>query len=167
MDAAAEIFEDKFKQILDRHAPIKIFQVRKNFTPFLSSETKLLMEERKVLKEEMTKNGDIVLAKDVNAKIKEIRTAIIKDEKEYYAKGLSDKVDITTAWKTANELLGNVKNQAPTAIKDTGDDGKPETITNPSNLASKFNNYFREKEKKLRQKTDKPPIIPPTQRLRK
>ena len=55
LDKAAEIFEEKFRTTLDKHAPIKVFQMRKNYAPYLSQETKLLMEERKVLKEEMTK----------------------------------------------------------------------------------------------------------------
>ena len=73
IDAAAEIFEDKFKHILDKHAPIKIFQMRKHYTPYLTEETKLLMDERKVLKEEMTKHGDKDLAKEVRLKNKEIK----------------------------------------------------------------------------------------------
>ena len=51
---------------------------------------------------------------------KEIEKSIKKDEKEYFENGLSDKVDVSTAWKTANELLGSNTNLAPTAIKEVG-----------------------------------------------
>ena len=44
---------------------------------------------------------------------------------------MSDKVDVSTAWKTANELLGNTKNLAPTAIKEVGRNGVTDIVTNP------------------------------------
>ena len=46
LDSAAELFEEKFKSLIDKHAPIKVFQMRRNYSPFLKEETKLLMEER-------------------------------------------------------------------------------------------------------------------------
>ena len=141
--------------------------MRKNYTPYLREETKLLMEERKVLKEEMTRQGDKVLAKEVKLISKEIKKAVKNDENEYYERGLDDKVDVSTAWKTANELLGNIKNLAPTAIKVIGNDGMTETVTNPQKLATLFNKYFRRKVETLRAKTNNPPVIPPSERLRK
>ena len=166
IDSAAEVFEKMFRQIIDAHAPIKVFQMRKNYTPYLSEETKLLMKEQKILKEEMTINGDIVLAKEVRAISKEIVKSIKKDEKEYFENGLSDKVDVSTAWKTANELLGNQKNLAPTAIKEVGENGVTEIVKNPEKLATLFNKFFRNKIKKLREKSSHQPTLHPTQRLR-
>ena len=167
LDSAAELFETKFKSIIDKHAQIKVFQMRRNYCPFLKEETKLLIDERKVLKEEMTRQGDITLAKEVRLLNRKIGKAIKADEKEYYEVGLDDKVDVSTAWKTANELLGNKRNLAPTGIKVVNKEGHVDNITNPLKLATLFNNYFRTKVKKLRQRTDKPPKIPPTERLRR
>ena len=62
--------------VLDKHAPIKVFQMRKHYSPFLSNETKLLIDERKVLKEEMTKKGDISLAKEVRILNRTIKKSI-------------------------------------------------------------------------------------------
>ena len=166
LDEAANLFEEKFKFILDRHAPITVFQMRKNYIPYVKKETKLLMAERKVLKEEATRTGDMVLAMEAKKKDKEIKDAVIKDEKEYYELGFDDNAEVTIAWKKANELLGNIKNLSPTAIKHTKDNGEVEIVTNPQNLASMFNNFFREKVEKLRMKTDQPPKIQPVERLR-
>ena len=58
LEEAAKIFEEDFRAILDKHAPVKKFQVRKNYLPYASEETKLLFEERKILKEESIKTGD-------------------------------------------------------------------------------------------------------------
>ena len=78
------MFECMFRKILDKHAPVKVFQMRKNYTPYLREETKLLMEEQKVLKEEMTRTGDLTLAKELKVLSKEIEKSIKKDDKEYF-----------------------------------------------------------------------------------
>ena len=49
----------EFADISVRHAGID--QVRKNYVPYLREETKLLMKERNVLKEEATKHSDPIL----------------------------------------------------------------------------------------------------------
>ena len=43
---AAEKFTAKLNRILDRHAPIKVFQTCTRFAPWLSKETKEIMKER-------------------------------------------------------------------------------------------------------------------------
>ena len=167
LDTAAEIFQNQFRIILDKHAPIKIYQMRRNYSPYLKKETKLLMEEHKILKEEMTKHGDTDLAKEIKALSKEIVKAVKADEKDYYETGLGDKVDVYTAWRTANELLGSHKNLAPTAIKEIGMNGEVEIVRNPQKLATMFNKFFRRKVQRLRTKTEsKLPTISPTKRLR-
>ena len=67
-----------FKTNLDKHGPVKVFQMRKNYTPYLREETKLLMEEQKVLKEEMTRTGDLTLAKELKVLSKDIEKSIKK-----------------------------------------------------------------------------------------
>ena len=46
IDEAAELFQKIFTSVLDKHAPVKVIQIRKNYIPYLSKETKLLMKER-------------------------------------------------------------------------------------------------------------------------
>ena len=64
LNEAAEIFQELFCHVLDRHAPRKVFQTRKNYLPYISEEIKLLMKERDALKEEATKHGDNELLKE-------------------------------------------------------------------------------------------------------
>ena len=61
IDQAAQVFQDMFTFLLDRYAPVKVFHIRKHYVPYLSEETKLLMEERDSLKLEATKKKDPVL----------------------------------------------------------------------------------------------------------
>ena len=46
VDDAAEKFETMFKKILDIHAPERKIQMRRNYQPFVSEETKNLIIER-------------------------------------------------------------------------------------------------------------------------
>ena len=46
LEGAAEVFENKFKAIIDKHAPIKKNQMRNNYSPFVSESTKLLNQEK-------------------------------------------------------------------------------------------------------------------------
>ena len=44
-DEATEIFTEKLTKVLDKHAPMKTFQIRKNYAPWLSEESKLLIKK--------------------------------------------------------------------------------------------------------------------------
>ena len=46
INEASALFSGMFGSILNKHAPLKIFQVRNNYSPWLSKGTKLLMKER-------------------------------------------------------------------------------------------------------------------------
>ena len=87
---------------------------------------------------------------------------------DYFENKFNDKEDSSNAWRTANELLGTVKNLSPTAIIHTENEGDPpELITNPAKLAKIFNEFFINKVKKLRAKSGKVPSSDPVLRLRK
>ena len=51
LDLATEIFTQKFRWVLNVHAPWIIFQQRKFYTPWLTENTKKLMIERNQLKQ--------------------------------------------------------------------------------------------------------------------
>ena len=58
VNLANSIFEEKFLEILEQEAPMKNFQHRKNYKSWIGQDTKLLIEERNLAKEEarITKN---------------------------------------------------------------------------------------------------------------
>ena len=167
IDAAAEAFENIFKHILNEHAPMKVFHMRKNYNPYVSEETKELILNRKALQEEAAKTKCKVLKKEFNRLCKETKKAVIKDEEEFYKKGFEDGVDSSKAWRTANELLGTVKNLSPSVIvhQEEGEDS-PELVTSPLKIATIFNKYFKNKITTLRQKTATDATIEPTTRLK-
>ena len=145
VEKAAEVFEKSFKTILDKHAPVKTFQMRKHYSPYVSEETKILMKERNALKELATTTNDKAAEKEFKKKGKLIKKALKEDEKKYFQKDFGEKMDVSSAWRTARNILGQNMNLAPTAIKATNEDGEFEMVTNPKKLANMFNNFFRRK----------------------
>ena len=165
VENAAEEFEIQFRAILDKHAPVTTFQMRKNYSPFLTAETKELIKGRDSWKEIATKNGYKSAHKIAKSLGKEIKKAVLNDEKEYFKKDFGDKEDTSKAWRTAKVIMGMNKNLMPTSIKRQGENGELEIVTNPLKLAQMFNTYFKSKVDRLRAQTNKPPIIAPEERL--
>ena len=108
-----------------------------------------------------------ILMKEFKFQCKEVNKAVAKDDKEYFEKGFDDGMDSAKAWRTANELLGTIKNLSPTATVHQADgEDSPELINNPLKMATIFINFVRLKITKLRQKTATEATIAPTTRLR-
>ena len=108
-----EMLGNIFKSVLNKHAPMKVFQMRKNYNPCVSEETRELILNRKALQEEAAKTKCKILMREFNYQCKEVKKAIAKDEKEYFENGFDDGMDSAKAWRTANELLGTVQNHKP------------------------------------------------------
>ena len=90
IDDAARLFQNIFSEVLDRHAPVKIFQTRKNYVPYLSDDMKRQLKERDVLKEEATKTGDIVLMEEYRKKRNLIKGKLAHEKTKYYTEKLHD-----------------------------------------------------------------------------
>ena len=123
------------------------------------------MSERNKLKEKAITDGDKNAEIEFKRKGKEIKKALIEDEKLYYMNDFTENKDLSATWRTAKVLLGENTNLAPTAIKTTLENGEVEVVTSPKKLANIFNKYFRRKIELLREKTNKEPEIPPCERL--
>ena len=167
MDGAAEKFETMFKKVLDNHAPERKIQMRSNYHPFISEETKILITERRNLQLRAITSDCKQLKKEFNRKNKEVKRRMKEDKKNYFEEKFKE-CDSKNVWRTANELLGSVKNLSPTNIlhKEEGD-CNPKMVNNPERIASIFNDFFVQKVKNLRQKSRKEPLTHPVERLRK
>ena len=162
IDDAARLFQEIFTQVLDKHAPVKMFQTRKNYVPYLSEDMKRLLKERDVLKEEATKTGDKVLFEEYKKKRNLIKGNLAKEKLKHYTQGLYDeKITTKKAWKLVNSMLGKVDNKSPTKIQ-----FENKIISNPKGLANAFNKIFQTKVKKLRDITNNDTIkVDPKVRL--
>ena len=99
---------------LIRHAPVKIFQTRTNYLPYLSDDVKRLMEERKALKEEASRTGDADLFEEYKLKRNMIKMSLPTEEERFYKEKLStEKITTKKAWKLVYEMLGQVNSKSP------------------------------------------------------
>ena len=161
IDGAAEAFRNEFLAILNYHAPVKTIQIRRKYCPYLSIETKALMNERNILQKEASDKCDPTLLDEFKKKAKEVKKSVTKDKKVGKSKNLSDQASSKEVWGYVRNILGSTKNLSPTAVKD----GDGALVTNPSKVASIFNTYFLEKVRLLRMKTNAPPKVDPVTRL--
>merc|ERR1712030_97520 len=105
IEEAAFIFENNFRKILDKFAPIKVFQMRKNYTSYLSDKTKEMIKSRNSWKELAATKGYKSAEKFTKELGKEIKKDAAEFKKIYFNKDFSDCGDRSSAWKTAKILL--------------------------------------------------------------
>ena len=113
------------------------------------------MKERDALKEEATKNGDIILLKEYRKFRNKVCRSLSKDRSDYSRnKLLGDKLSVKESWKVVNGILGKASNKTPSKIK-----FNDKIISNPRALAEAFSTIFKEKVDNLRAVTEIQPKI--------
>ena len=162
LDEAAEKFQDMFGAILDKHAPVKVYQIRKHYVPYLSEEAKLLMEERDCLKTEATQTKDKTLLDEFKNKRNETKEKVEEDRIEYNKKEFEETRSSNDVWKSAYKILGQDSNKAPSQICENG-----RLINAPEEMANTFNEIFINKVNNIREKVrNHDAKINPIQRLK-
>ena len=127
-------------------APVKVIQVRNNYSPWISDETKKKMEERDLAQKtaEQTKSGD-----DWNnyKRLRNNVNSVLRGEKKrWQAKKLEGCLeDTSSTWKHVKQFLGWNTGGPPTRLLDNG-----ELVTKPTGLAKTMNQFFIKKVKDLR-----------------
>ena len=147
---AAEKFTDIFSRVADNHAPIKVFQTRPNYAPWVSDATKQLMSDRNDLKKESVRSAD----PEVLRKYKSLRNVIKEinenEKSDYYGdkfKAADDENNSKKMWGLAFEILKSKSNLSPTQLNI---EGVPSS--NPKMMANEFNRIFINNVKRLRTK---------------
>ena len=166
INEASALFSGIFGSILNKHAPLKVFQVRNNYIPWLSAETKQMILARDELQKE-------AINEDCNEKYSaykrlrnRINTKMETDEIEYYrTKFYQENPSISTQWKTANDYLNTSKrsySNTPNIIRHEG-----KTFTAPREIANAINDTFLKKVKDLRAQLSDNVETDPKERLSK
>ena len=148
VDAATELLVEKLTQVLDSLAPIKTIQVRSNYVPGLSEETKMLQRDRNKAQEKAALSDDPEdwrqyrsLRNKTTAKVREDKR---KWEEERFCQDKNYSADI---WKSVKGWLGWNTAGAPSQLFYEG-----RMITRPAGLAASMNSFFIKKVKDLRNK---------------
>ena len=98
---ASQKFCKIFCSILNNHAPVKVFQSRKHYAPWLSNETKQMITERNSLKLQSTISNDPQILKEYKKLRNQIKAGLPSEKESYYKKRFNDaNSDSATAWKS-------------------------------------------------------------------
>ena len=164
LDMATDLFTRKLRYILNIHAPWIIFQQRKSFCPWLTPETKQLMNQRDMLKQKakdiaMRDHGNAVSEEQqlAWAEYKKLRNKINNtkknEENKYKSKKISDDLDSPSkVWATAKSFMGWKSTGTPSQLESNN-----KLETKPSKIAHLMNNFFIEKVQKIRKGLKKLP----------
>ena len=156
VDVATEIFTIKFRSVLNQHAPWIIFQLRKNYSPWLTEETKTMMKLRDFWKE---KAKDLAVAnpgvaseeqKQAWSEYKKLRNKINNrkgfEETNYKRdKILQDIDDPAKVWGTTKAFMNWKSPGTPSQIEVNN-----QLITSAREIAKLMNQFFIDKVRLIR-----------------
>ena len=144
-NSAAEVLSKKLTMVLDMMAPIKKFQTRTNYAPWISKETKELKNKREAAQKKATETGNHedwrmfrVLRNKVTGKCRE-------DKRRWEREKLDAKNSSTDIWKTVKGWLGWGILGTPSQLFWEGT-----LVTTPRGLSTAMNKFFLDKIKRLR-----------------
>ena len=143
VDKAVEILTNKLNIILDELAPIKTFQTRVNYAPWLSDETKLLKKQREEAQEKASRTNNLEDWRLFRAIRNQVTARSRLDKKKWEENKLEKGDDM---WKTVKNWLGWKNTGPPNKLFYDG-----RIVTRPACIASSMNRFFIDKVKSLRQ----------------
>ena len=148
VDLAVKMLSEELTAILDRMAPIRTIQVRENYAPWLSGQTKQIMAERDLAQKiaiQSKSDDDWVIFKRLRNQV----NRILKSEKRNWRRAkfklCEDENDSKQIWKNVKSYLNWTTSGAPTQLFH---DGRLEN--RPIGLAECMNNFFINKIETLR-----------------
>ena len=146
VNEATNVLTEKLTSILDILAPVKTIQVRANYLPGLSEETKQLQEARNKAQEKASSTDD---PEDwrMYKSLRNLATAKVREDKKKWEmqKFTREENSSTDIWKTLKCWLGWTGGGPPTQLFCEG-----RLVSRPSGLAACMNKFFIKKVKDLR-----------------
>ena len=146
-DEAAQILTDKLTEILDRHAPVKMYQTKTNFAPWLSTGTKKLMSERDKAQLWASTTGN----RNDWGKYRYLRNKVTKnlktEKKSWQKKKLEEcNKDSAKLWANVKGWLNWSSSSSPSKLFAEG-----RIETSPLKIATIMNNFYIDKVQKIRE----------------
>ena len=144
-EKAVEIFTQKMTLILDDMAPVKKYQVRSNYAPWLTSKTKDLMNERDLAQKTAAETGNEEDWKKFKVLRNQINGILKKEKRDWQASRLENCATTSDIWKTVKSWLGWNTGGTPTQLVVNG-----ELVNKPKQLSKCMNEFFVNKVTNLR-----------------
>ena len=122
-------------------APIRKFQTRKNYVPWMSKDTKVLKEKREAIYKKATSTDNAEDWRQFRALRNQVTSSLRQDKKMWESEKLDlVKNDSTGVWKEVKSWLGWGTSGTPTQLFWEG-----RLITSPLDLANSMNRFFLQK----------------------
>ena len=146
VDSATELLTRKITNILDEMAPIKKFQTRTKYAPWLSTDTKQLMVEREAAQQKASLSD----SPDDWRAFRSLRNQVTSRSREDKRKWEEMKLDprensCSDVWKTVRGWLGWGSAGTPSQLFWEG-----RLVSSPRGLSTAMNKFFLDKIKRLR-----------------
>ena len=145
IEEASALFSGMFGSILNKHAPLKVFQVRNNYVPWVSKETKKKQDARDALKKEAAEENCNEKFEAYKRLRNRIRSQLEKDEVDYYkTKFYQEDPSVSALWRNVNDYLNTSKrsfSNTPNLILHNN-----EVHTKPRDIANAINDAFLKKK---------------------
>ena len=156
VESAAELFTNKLNNILNRMAPVKKFQVRSKYAPWLSDNTKQKIKTRDAAQEKASETDNAEDWKEYKS-IRNSVNSILRKEKEAWQRSKLEECaeDSSSTWQNVKNWLGWRTGGPPTKLIEDG-----ELHTKPSKLANIMNTFFVQKVRNLRNSLPESPGDP-------
>ena len=142
---AANLLSEKLNNILNEMAPVKTIQIRKQYAPWLTKDTKLLLSERNNAQKYAAQTGD---ADDwrLYKILRNSATSTMRSEKKAWEKKRLDHIEnnSTNIWRNIKTWINWKVSGPPTQLFQNG-----ETIRSPAGLADTMNSFFVQKVQRL------------------
>ena len=164
IDEASALFSGVFGSVLNKHAPMKVFQVRNNYVPWMSDLTKKMIAARDELKKEAIDEDCPEKFEAYKRLRNKIGPQLERDKLEHYRdKFYQDNPSTSTLWKNVNDYLNTSNRSFSNTPNIIIHDNK--THTKPRDIANALNDAFLLKVKKLKEKTSNFVSKDPIERL--
>ena len=147
-NSATELLVGKLSDILNTMAPITTIQIRSNYVPGLTKETKELQRKRDEAQQIAAQTGDPEDWRYFKS-LRNQATAKVREDNQNWEKKRFDNAENsnTDVWKSVKGWLGWNTSGPPTQLFFEG-----RVVTKPAGIASSMNKFFINKIKDLRQR---------------
>ena len=119
VDLAVKMLSEELTAILDRMAPIRTIQVRENYAPWLSGQTKQIMAERDLAQKiaiQSKSDDDWVIFKRLRNQVNRILKSEKRNWRRKKFKLCEDENDSKQIWKNVKSYLNWTTSGAPTQL---------------------------------------------------
>ena len=156
IDLAVQMLSEEISNILDVMAPIRVFQIRTNYAPWLSCTTKELMKKRDFAQKKAGETNSIDDWNEFKGLRNRINNILKTEKRTWQTEKLKEASgDINKTWSKVKSWLGWSSGGPPTQLFENG-----LLLNKPSSLAKCMNEFFINKVRNLRENLPPSPFNP-------